>query len=567
MNGSLYAFNGAPTAGNCPTQLAGPVSLLNPGESAPTCNFLGGTNCQTIAPRVGILGTPVISATTLSDGSTGGTIYAVVESTDGTNYYHRLWALDIATLSLTTASKELIDPGQSTGCSTNSNFSKTHIQRPALLLGGDGYLYIAFSMMDGNAKPYPYGALFAFNTASLSTYPRCLALAVSTTNTNDGAGIWGGGGGPAFATDPNDGKYYVFLNTGNGGFDGSTLWGDSFLKISCANSNYCSSPLTVANSYTPGDQYWRSHDQLHYGSNCSKDGDVDLGSGSPMLIPDSENSSYPYLAVSADKEGALWFMDWRTPGGYTNQNHSDPCQNTTSTDANVQIFPISGSFPGGPLTHTNLAFWETGSTEQNSTNYVFVGPAKDGNPNGGELLRYQICPTGKPINNTSPCSSALTYAYAVPGTPLPFLWGVTPAVSASTDVTDPPDALLWAISADGSVLSTKSPFQWTNPHDQEVIKFGASNPGVLYAFDIDTMKKLYGTQDCGNADLIDPATKYSVATVANGYVYLGSLGPEQDPTSTQCQADGTTGGAPYAQCFNVGGFYIFGHFSTPRSCS
>ena len=69
MNGSLYAFNGAPTAGSCPAKLAGPVSLLKSGESAPACNFLGGTNCETLAPRVGILGTPVISTSTLSDGS------------------------------------------------------------------------------------------------------------------------------------------------------------------------------------------------------------------------------------------------------------------------------------------------------------------------------------------------------------------------------------------------------------------------------------------------------------------------------------------------------------------
>ena len=75
MNGSLYAFNGAPTANNCPTGQLAKASLLETGESAPPCNTLGGTNCQVFAPTVGILGTPVIKTTTLSDGSTGGTIY------------------------------------------------------------------------------------------------------------------------------------------------------------------------------------------------------------------------------------------------------------------------------------------------------------------------------------------------------------------------------------------------------------------------------------------------------------------------------------------------------------
>jgi hypothetical protein len=75
MNGSLYAFDGTPSApGGSPsgcTLLSGtPVSLLLSGESAPTCNNLGGGHCQTIAPNVGVLGTPVISTTTLGDGST-----------------------------------------------------------------------------------------------------------------------------------------------------------------------------------------------------------------------------------------------------------------------------------------------------------------------------------------------------------------------------------------------------------------------------------------------------------------------------------------------------------------
>jgi hypothetical protein len=174
MNGTIYAFNGSPSApsgspGSC-TLLNSPsgTSLLN-GGSAPTCDQLGGKRCQTIAPSVGLLGTPVISATNNS-GTNTGKIYLVTESVTSGIYSHYLWALDITNLSTTGITPQTIDPGNilSGNCTTIvGHFSETHIQRPALLLGGDGYLYIAFSMMDGNPKPYPYGVVFAYKTGSL----------------------------------------------------------------------------------------------------------------------------------------------------------------------------------------------------------------------------------------------------------------------------------------------------------------------------------------------------------------------------------------------------------------
>ena len=74
MNDSLYAFDGTPSApggspGGCSLLSGTPVSLLLSGETAPTCDNIGGGGCQTIAPTVGLLGTPVISTTTLGDGS------------------------------------------------------------------------------------------------------------------------------------------------------------------------------------------------------------------------------------------------------------------------------------------------------------------------------------------------------------------------------------------------------------------------------------------------------------------------------------------------------------------
>jgi hypothetical protein len=71
QNGSVYAFGGAPaapTGSSMPacTLLAGPVSLLGPGEVAVNCDGVGADTCGTIAPNIGILGTPVMHLTATS---------------------------------------------------------------------------------------------------------------------------------------------------------------------------------------------------------------------------------------------------------------------------------------------------------------------------------------------------------------------------------------------------------------------------------------------------------------------------------------------------------------------
>ena len=53
-------------------------TLIPSGESAVDCHNIGGMNCGTISPKVGILGTPVIDENTNH-------IYLVTYSTDGTS--------------------------------------------------------------------------------------------------------------------------------------------------------------------------------------------------------------------------------------------------------------------------------------------------------------------------------------------------------------------------------------------------------------------------------------------------------------------------------------------------
>lgn len=124
-------------------------------------------------------------------------------------------------------------------------------------------------------------------------------------------------------------------------------------------------------------------------------------------------------------------------------------------------------------------------------------------------------------------------ATAPPADPPNFSYGATPAVSASAPETAT-DAVVWAINkADGNIPK-------------------GTTPGVLYAFDAISMTELFDSNKCKvnavTVDQIAPATKFSVPTVANSFVYIGA------------QALDSNG-----QNQGLGKLYVFGTLS--RTCN
>jgi hypothetical protein len=141
QNDYVYGIDGT----NCNILLT--ANLLNnnfvgqPTMSPVDCSHVGGHDCLTIAPNVGVIGAPVIVY-----GAHSGTLYVVAYMQSGTypnlTYYHFLHALDIKTLNEGVGNERYGAPIQilpTTACpSGNTPFSQIHIQRPALLYGGDG---------------------------------------------------------------------------------------------------------------------------------------------------------------------------------------------------------------------------------------------------------------------------------------------------------------------------------------------------------------------------------------------------------------------------------------------
>ncbi|MGA8763209.1 MAG: hypothetical protein WB562_10125, partial [Candidatus Sulfotelmatobacter sp.] len=136
QNDTVYAINADPAdTFSMPCAILLQQTLLTnnftgqPTMSPANCDRLGAGSCQTIAPNVGILGTPVIN---ISGGV--GTVYVVAEMQSGTapnlTYYHFLHALDITTLREGIGNENFGATVQilpTTSCPSNPNpFSKFH---------------------------------------------------------------------------------------------------------------------------------------------------------------------------------------------------------------------------------------------------------------------------------------------------------------------------------------------------------------------------------------------------------------------------------------------------------
>jgi hypothetical protein len=484
----LYVINGTPPASGLPCTVVASLSLNPPNQYPTDCTYIELSNCMTIWPVVGILGTPVIQMVPNSNG----TLYLVTETqntpvgTMPTNWYHYLHAVNLDQLVELTPPIPVFPPIPATNPTQASYWSRHHIQRPGLLLAGN-YLYIAFSMMDGNL-PLPNGSVFGYDVTNLSAPP--LYFPLTPDNALKGGGIWQGGSGLAYGPDET-GTNYIYFNTGNGVYDGSKNWSDSFIKLNPVV------PFAPAASFTPADQAYRACTSPIYT-------DIDFGSGGVMLTPSSSN--WQFMAVSGDKEGGIWVMDRQSPGGFNLgecPSGCNACSTSLQLNSNLNLETVWLGKGSGPAIHNTPAYWN---------NYVYISPVNS------PISQYQVCnnsPTGpplcgNPVNATGPFGATIITRY-----------GTTPSVSASSDSTS---GILWVLEGVGSARSTQ--------------------PGHLYAFDATTMTSLYantgGGSPCPQVDAIAPAIKYSVPTIANGYVYL----------STQAVQNGVNTGG--------GTFYIFG---------
>jgi hypothetical protein len=299
MNDVLYAFDADSNTG----ANASPLWVHDFTNSAagitpvPIADIVG-SNSLNIVGNVGIESTPVIDPSS-------NTMYLVTRTKENGSYFQRLHAVAIETGADLPGSPVTIQ-----GSVGSVTFDpKIHNQRSSLALA-NGKVFIAWaSHEDKNAY---HGWVMAYDATTLA---RVGIFTPSPTGT--AGGIWMGGWAPAV-----DGSGNVFYIVGNGSWNGTTQFGESFLRFATTSG------LTLSDWFTPD----------NFASLNS--GDIDLGSCGAMLIPRTT------LVIGGGKGSIFYLL------------HADNLGHEQSGNGQaVQLLHLNaGQIKGGPV------YWDRTTT-------------------------------------------------------------------------------------------------------------------------------------------------------------------------------------------------------------
>ncbi len=331
-NNSVYAFDADSNTGTN----GGLLWHTNLGIAATSTQFGVRYHHNVLNPLIGITGTPVIDPAS-------GTLYVDVFSgptSNTTNCLHRIHALKLGDgteqpYSPVVVAASVLGTGVGSTNGVVAFVPNQHMNRPALTLVG-GTLYVGYGSY-GDTDPY-HGWVIAFNATNLQQLTNYVFATTPNATTNDfgtnaGEGaLWMGGNG--FCVDAASNLYF---EVGNGSFSANTNggdYGDSFVKLSTSNM------FAVADYFTPSNQASMALN------------DLDLGSGGPMLLPDSAGSAaHQHLMIGAGKEGTLYLVDRDNMGQYSP---------TTNNIVQTAISVTGGSF-GVPAYFNHWIYYQGSS--------------------------------------------------------------------------------------------------------------------------------------------------------------------------------------------------------------
>ncbi len=258
-----------------------------------------------------------------------------------------------------------------------------------------------------------------------------------------------------------DSAGYLYASTGNGTFDADQLSPNNDFGDSILQLNP-SSALRVKSWFTP------------YNQDLLKQFDIDLGSGAIVVMPDQTAGPNAHLLVMCGKQGQVYLLSRDTLGGFCGSG----CGSDPNAVQSFIAFQSQGSFWGTP------AFWQ---------NRLYLGGTQEP-PNAGDKLKvFDFDPATGQFNPTASSQSATVYGYP----------GSTPSVSSQ--------------GATGGVVWDVDASQYGPPAP-------GSGPAVLHAYDATNLAtELWNSsQATASRDVAGNAVKFTVPTVANGKVYLGT---------------------------------------------
>jgi hypothetical protein len=397
-HGSVYAFDADSVNGNTGAFLW-KASVLPGGETSSDDR-----GCGQVTPEIGVTATPVIDRTRGAHGA----IYVVAMSKDASgNYFQRLHALDLTTGAELFGGPMLVEasyPGTGDSSLNGSVVfeAKQYKERPGLLQIGSA-IYTTWSS-HCDARPYTswvisYDANTLAQTSVLNLVP----------NGSEG-GIWMAGTAPGADASGN-----IYFMVGNGDFD-TTLNASGFPANGNCGQCYVrlasSAPITLLDYFTPSNTVSESN------------GDVDLGSGGPLLLPDlvDAHGTTRHLALGSGKDAIIYVVDRDNMGKYNSAADniyqqingqiggvfSKPSyfHNTVYYGAvgdHLKAFPItSAKLSTTPATESSNSFAYPGTTPSisaNGTSNGIVWAVENGSP--GVLHAYNAANLTSELYNSN----------------------------------------------------------------------------------------------------------------------------------------------------------------------
>jgi hypothetical protein len=285
---NVYAFD-ADASGAAPAPLWHTSFLVHGATPVRASQDL---TCTSIAPTVGVTGTPVIDRAT-------GTMYLIATMKVDGHVVDYLHALSITTGRDRMPPERIQASVHGTGLGSHDGvvrFNAFYEQQHLALLLDHGVVYAGFASYCGHV-PY-HGWVLGYRASDLHR-----AVVYNDTPDAWGGGIWQSATG--LAADSAGDIYFI---TGNGPFNlasGGRNAGDTVLEMRPEHGT-----LAVVQYFTP------------FYQTCLAQKDQDYGSGAPLLLP--------HEVIAIGKEGAIAVISRSRFGGY--HTIPDPCAHMNRTD-------------------------------------------------------------------------------------------------------------------------------------------------------------------------------------------------------------------------------------------